>query len=279
MRHIDIDELEPLLSATWKRNAAAALKEVQKASAKDRAAIIQKHAQIWRTLRSNLKKLSKKCWYCESLELRSDQPVDHFRPKGAVRGAKSSVGYWWLAFDWRNYRLSCVFCNSRRIDVEGGTEGGKWDYFPLFDETTRVNNPAGNLDDEEVILLDPTIAVDPGLLTFDEDGTPRPAYRAKVDPDRHRRAKESITMYHLHHGDAVEARRKIAVRVKKLVRDGSKYYRQVARTNTAANYGLHRVMQDLLALTKRDAPFSAAARAFISGYRNFRWVDQLMQIR
>ncbi len=130
-----------------------------------------------------------------------------------------------------------------------------------------------------MILLDPTIAADPGLLTFDEDGTPRPAYSAKTDSDRHRRAKESIGLYHLHHADTVEARKKIAARVKKLVRDGGKYYKQVARANTAANHGLHRVMQDLLSLTRKDAPFSAAARAFISGYRNLPWVDQLMQIR
>src|SRR6266496_5376859 len=125
MRHIEIDDLESRLSTKWKKDAEDALEDVQNAAVADRPAVIQKHAHVWAALRSHLKTLSKKCWYCESLELRSDQPVDHFRPKGAVRGTKAASGYWWLAFDWKNYRLSCTFCNSRRVDVEGGTEGGK----------------------------------------------------------------------------------------------------------------------------------------------------------
>lgn len=74
-----------------------------------------------------------KCGYCEHRVLATDfGDIDHFAPKGAVeelisagreennlsrvtgrnRNIISSTGYWWLAYDWNNYVLSCKLCNT-----------------------------------------------------------------------------------------------------------------------------------------------------------------------
>lgn len=280
MRHVRIEDLKPLLTKKWKKEALDALTDLKKLKPEDRSKAIAKQSKVWSSLRKKLERLSAgKCWYCESRELRSDKPVDHFRPKGAVHGVEGSEGYWWLAFDWQNYRLSCIFCNSRRIDVDAGTAGGKWDFFPLFDEATRATTPEADIHKEEVVLLDPTKATDPGLLTFDEDGTPKPRYDKTQDRDKHYRATQSIKLYHLHHVDAVDVRRKIAARIKTLIADGAKYFGELARPNNSAKHGLHRVMQDLIDLTARESEFSSAARAFLYGYQTIPWIAEILQIR
>jgi hypothetical protein len=94
---------------------------------------INAKSSVWRAAGTALRRASHdKCWYCETRENRSDKPVDHFRPKNSVIEDDTHPGYTWLAFDWTNLRLSCTFCNSKRRDLEGGTEGGKQDHFPII---------------------------------------------------------------------------------------------------------------------------------------------------
>lgn len=78
-----------------------------------------------------------KCWYSEVSLDGHDPEVDHFRPKGQVKEVdcdnleatgETSTGYWWLAFEPYNFRLSSQHANQRRIDED--TDGGKWDFFP-----------------------------------------------------------------------------------------------------------------------------------------------------
>ncbi len=49
--------------------------------------------------------------------------MDHFRPKNAIKSAdkkcesttiNNTDSYWWLAFDWENYRLSGHLTNSNK---------------------------------------------------------------------------------------------------------------------------------------------------------------------
>ena len=98
------------------------------------------HSGIWRELKDRLGELlHDKCWFCETQIDRSDNAVDHFRPKKAVSGtANPHAGYRWLAFALENFRYSCTYCNSRRVDQIGGTAGGKANLFPLVNETKRV---------------------------------------------------------------------------------------------------------------------------------------------
>ena len=98
-----------------------------------------------------------KCWYCESKQIRLDRHVDHYRPKNSVAECADHPGYWWLAFRSYNYRYSCTYCNSRRVDQRSGQAGGKADHFPLRDESRRAFSPDDPIDDEQPTLLDPTV--------------------------------------------------------------------------------------------------------------------------
>jgi uncharacterized protein (TIGR02646 family) len=118
-----------------------------------------------------------KCAYCES-ELRNvEWDVEHFRPKGSVAECPDHPGYYWLAYEWTNLYPACKFCNQQREDkpswdnpTTGGT-GGKATKFPLADETTRVmSHLAGNIADEQTLLLDPCTEDPERHLLFDPKG-------------------------------------------------------------------------------------------------------------
>src|SRR3954447_3584099 len=132
MRYVDGAQLEDELDQAWHERADAAYAETMSCQSEERATVINKGGDVWRDAgRAAARLTAGRCWYCDMRQVRSDMPVDHFRPKGRVAEEKSHPGYWWLAFDWKNFRYSCTFCNSRRVDVDSGSEGGKQDHFPL----------------------------------------------------------------------------------------------------------------------------------------------------
>ncbi len=71
-----------------------------------------------------------KCWYSEAKDAGANFDVDHFRPKAEAKRAENLVdveGYAWLAFDWKNFRLSAQNCNRLNTDESGNTVGkGSW---------------------------------------------------------------------------------------------------------------------------------------------------------
>ena len=118
--------------------------------------------RVWRedTVIAALSKLfAEKCAYCESSVRRPD--IDHFRPKGTPREAPQHPGYYWLAYEWRNLYSACADCNRYMgelpdwDDPERGSPTGKWNRFPLADETTRAWTPDDDVTNEEALLLDP----------------------------------------------------------------------------------------------------------------------------
>ncbi|WP_218396215.1 hypothetical protein [Alteromonas lipotrueae] len=164
---------------------------------------------IWKELKLQLADCSNdKCWYCETAIPRTDNAVDHFRPKGTVQGLSLAYetdelnkfnltpehkGYKWLAFDFDNFRYSCQHCNEYRKDLEG-TCGGKWNYFPLLDESDR-GYIEGDEHYEEPILLDPCNPEDWELLSFNRDGKPFSRFENGSENDL--RVRYSIRIYHL----------------------------------------------------------------------------------
>ncbi|WP_373032387.1 hypothetical protein [Sulfurovum sp.] len=93
-----------------------------------------------------------KCAYCEE-KLTTHPDVEHFFPKGLVkklhstgyevtdmvnmRGQQGSIiacnGFWWLAYNWYNYLLSCSICN-RQWKVNF------FEFKPNRDSALLVNN-------------------------------------------------------------------------------------------------------------------------------------------
>lgn len=99
-----------------------------------------------------------KCVYCEfALGGNSSQDVEHYRPKSKISawpkagsasysfstGMAQDSGYYWLAFDPRNYAASCKDCNSAL----------KRDYFPIAAQRGTATRQVVALNKSEKPLL------------------------------------------------------------------------------------------------------------------------------
>ncbi len=124
-----------------------------------------------------------KCAYCES-KVKENQPgdIEHFRPKGRIQdGDRKPVmiqrddgsmvqhlGYYWLAYNWKNLLLACADCNRPRTNEESGQSYGKWDQFPV--KGNHATSP-GEEENESPLLVNP-VHEDPSKhLTVDSTGT------------------------------------------------------------------------------------------------------------
>ena len=83
MRFIDLRKL--ILPNGWAGRAQKAQEEIAALDDNARASGINERRAVWAGLKELLGDLSsKKCWYCEARQERSDMQVDHFRPKNRV---------------------------------------------------------------------------------------------------------------------------------------------------------------------------------------------------
>jgi len=134
----------------WQDEANALVQLLNKAPDDSaRVSLVFKFRKLWRDPRllSWLTDLHhRKCWYSEARESVSSYHVDHFRPKGRASQMDSSErpGYWWLTFDWTNYRLAGQLLNVK-----------KRDRFPV--ELPGIATPAKplTLEAEGPLLIDP----------------------------------------------------------------------------------------------------------------------------
>ncbi|HJP61228.1 MAG TPA: hypothetical protein VJ865_14570 [Gemmatimonadaceae bacterium] len=277
MRYVNLRQLEALIPPGWQDRAAAALDSARLADPDDRVNILRQHSELWTDLKPFLAKMShSKCWYCESREKRSDNAVDHFRPKSRVAENSAHPGYWWLAFHWQNYRYTCTFCNSRRIDVK--TSGGKHDHFPLLDETQRAMDENTDTAVEQPLLLDPTNRHDPELLWFIDDGSAVPRYDEAEARISHQRARASIELYHFNHRDLLEARKQLFVHIRNLVNRGTRFFQREETGYAMSRGDLAEVIDDLRELLEDTQELSRAARSMIFNLRdaNHKWLDAVL---
>ncbi len=165
MRHIDTTGFKP--GATWAaaaKKAAVHLEAEAKKGKTERDKAIESKASVWQKLKAQLEKLShKKCWFSEAKETVSHMHVEHFRPKKkviAIEDRKTErEGYWWLAFDWTNFRVAGQIPNCK-----------KGNYFPLRAGSVVANSKRRSIADEQHTFLDPTKLKDVRLVTFAPDG-------------------------------------------------------------------------------------------------------------
>ncbi|NMF86632.1 hypothetical protein [Nodosilinea sp. P-1105] len=270
MRYIDNRQIR--LPEGWveeARNALALVRSGQKN--------VNDLGDIWRKLKDPLADLSNdKCWYCECHQERSDDAVDHFRPKNRVSGCQNPhSGYWWLAFEVNNYRYSCTYCNSRRKNCETGDTQGKGDFFPLIDEGSR-----GYQENQEryesPALIDPCRPLEPGWIDFYADGTPCAKY-PQVEL-RRKKAEASIYYYHLNHPDIIEARRRIAVDIGSWIDEGDELYEQLDESTDAVQKAFSGIMRNIITAMNEGSPYSAFVRRIVRDHRDKAWIDDLFQI-
>lgn len=221
---------------------------------------------IWACCKDVLaEKSHDKCWYCEVKQERSDNAVDHYRPKSK---------YKWLAFGMNNFRYSCTYCNSLRRDDKTQIIGGKGDYFPLVDESRRATIE-GQEDNEQPLLLDPCCAHDPSLLDFLEDGSP--TAKDPLHAQRKLRAEISIQLYHLNHSDLVEKRRRLAIDLNNKIESANRLYANVDTGDASIDQSYNEHVRDLKMSMLEEAELSSFARKIIMGRQDLMWIESLIQ--
>lgn len=257
MRRIDPSKITP--DATWDATAVTAETAVSRGEA------VTNYDHVWAATKARLKAVSHgKCWYCEARQERSDNAVDHYRPKSL---------YPWLAFKLSNFRYACTFCNSVRKNPETGESAGKGDHFPLFN-LPRASNLAG-LNAEDRILIDPCWSSDPGLLDFRDDGTPCARYPNQ--PKRCTRANQSIHYYHLDHPELIESRRQLALQLANWIDGADAIYNAEDQDDPKTERAFSSLTESICQAVSERAEFSVFARRIVDGYRNKPWIEDLLQ--
>ena len=125
--------------------------------------IIAQEEDLWKDDRIRnwlLGQFNNKCWYSEAQDSVSSIHVDHYRPKGRVKqglGAITEGGYWWLAFDWNNYRICGQLLNVKKGDL-----------FPIIEGVRcSADNPV-SLELEAPVLIDP-LTDQTRLISYEKD--------------------------------------------------------------------------------------------------------------
>lgn len=269
MRYIDIEDLKR--PTGWQALADAAAVAVAGGGDPN------DHGTVWRNLKKRMAKLLyDKCWFCETPIERSDNAVDHFRPKNRVSDAANPHnGYRWLAFEYHNFRYACTFCNSRRIDLEHGTAGGKADRFPLINEANRLYAP-GNIHQEEPMILDPCNLDDWELLGCQqENGEPCPT---SADPIKRQRADTSIEVYHLDYEPSCKRRHGLIVNLLSDIADAKRHFDRIPADPTR-KMDFDAAAKKIKRAIRRKAPHSGEMIFILKGQRhaNHPWIQRLLE--
>jgi hypothetical protein len=162
MRKVIITGTPP---ADWISEADAITAQLKAATSEvARQVILDANDGFWRDARIRdwlLNQFSNKCWYTEAEESISPIHVDHFRPKGRVRNLNGSyeTGYWWLAFNWKNFVIAGHLINSKKSDI-----------FPIIEGENRApaNCSEIQLKLEGAVLIDP-LTDQTRLISYDRD--------------------------------------------------------------------------------------------------------------
>ena len=264
MRWVDPARVIEGLPPEWLDSAREAERQVIEARDDEaRKVALKAKDEVWQKAKKYLKLvMNNKCWYCETRDDRSDNAVDHFRPKSF---------YWWLAFEYTNLRFSCTYCNSRRIDDVGGTAGGKAAEFPI--SGVLAKGVGSSLDNEKPLLLDPCKEADPEVLWFEDTGMPVISPRSQGLPGAEDKVAESIRLYHLDFVPLTRLRRRKYLDVIDACRKGDKALTISKDEKLLAEYRDEAYKQwwervaEVNRLIDRLSPHSAAARCAVLGLR------------
>jgi uncharacterized protein (TIGR02646 family) len=264
LRFIQIP-LTPDLPVSWYKIHERRLARVNGLEThKLRSVYIKKNAS-WCELKEWLENASgHKCWYCEAKSPRSPFDVDHFRPKLGITVDGMELaghnGYYWLAYEWKNFRLSCQRCNRTEKD-DADIPHGKANEFPIRDETQRCALPEGSVDTESPRFLDPCVQADCDLLAHSIDGEVKP-----VAPDgtwEFQRARYTIDRLGFNEWKTPEEKRRRWQALAILI--------SVAGTPCNPS-----VINEIAKHLSHDQEYSSFFRSAIGTHREKSWVEELL---
>ncbi|TQM92383.1 hypothetical protein [Roseinatronobacter monicus] len=217
-----------------------------------RNALIDANRKHWGDLKPWMLALSGgKCWFSETRDLYSHYDVEHFRPKKEARDLDGTVrdGYWWLAFNFMNFRVCGTVGNRKK---------GGW--FPLQAGSLCSSFVAPKEESESRYLLDPIDDDDVALIAFDEEGKAIPTPGSSAWEQE--RVYITIDRLKLNeHGPLAEARRKVWQKVDLLIGDFVEARGRCSQgNNPAAKMKITSVRSRIRELTNPSADLSAVAK-------------------
>ncbi len=192
-----------------------------------------------------------KCWFTEGRDICSHKDVEHFRPKKEAKDIDGTIrdGYWWLAFDYSNFRA----CGN----VPNRKKGG---WFPLHATSPYSSFDCPCEESEIRYLLDPTDPEDVNLIAFNEEGNAVPA--PGISKWETLRVDESIKRLKLNdHDELPKERRKVWQEVSKAI---ELYLKFKGRIGSGGNIGaddrLREQIRIIKSRTEEKAELSSVAK-------------------
>lgn len=255
----------PNLPARWLSIYPKRIQAAEKLATNDLRSDYFRKNNSWGLLKNWLSSIGgQKCWYCEAKCPRATFDVDHFRPKLGVTvdrvALTGHIGYYWLAYEWSNFRLSCQRCN-RPEKSHSGTLLGKANEFPIRDEARRCSSPAGSLDTESPKLLDPCVQADCDLLADGIDGEVKP--RATDKSWEYDRAKYTIDLLGFNEVEVLEEKRRQWQRIALLI-------------NLAGNSSNSAIINMVEECLSPSHEYTSFFRSAIGTHRDKPWVEALL---
>ncbi|KAF0201280.1 MAG: hypothetical protein FD170_2888 [Bacteroidetes bacterium] len=234
----------------WLEKADKITKELMVADTKEKKhRIIDDNEILWGELKDVLMELShQKCWYSESKDTFSYYHVDHFRPKKVALDLikNDKGGYWWLAFNWTNYRVCGAVGNVNKRDK-----------FAVF--RNKANEPDDAWEDETIYLLDPCLQYDPIKLTFNNNGEACSLYPSGF---YYLQTEYTITTLKLNYKKLKEARKKVWTDCSLIINELSNLLYEESKNQSATRRGKMEILfKQLKEFIKPTSEFSATARA------------------
>jgi uncharacterized protein (TIGR02646 family) len=277
MRFIDLEEIKPKIRHLIPSLEAARDAVLAEADPIRRAAVINANRAKWVALREEFSAKSHgKCWYVECKNPGTDDDIDHFRPKLGVKEDLTHPGYYWLAFDWTNLRLSCHRANRPRINPEGAGTGGKGGHFPLVDPGVRAFTPVEGRGAEVPALLDPTNVYDVALLTFRQSGEVDLSPEFKGQPGPEAKLAASRLILHLDWPAFREARVVLYNKIERTIDRGEREAPKNFLGNTVLSDGFFDAIRDLKNVMKAEEEYSAAAKVYVESFKHLWWVRDIV---
>jgi uncharacterized protein (TIGR02646 family) len=254
MRYIDLESHKP--DDAWLKKSDELTKRLielhEKGDIEARNKLIDDNKAHWGEIKGWLLDLSyNKCWFSEARDIFSHMDVEHFRPKVEAKDLDGTTrdGYWWLAFDYRNFRA----CGN-----VGNRKKGGW--FPLQAGSVVSTFEHQCEESETRYLLDPTDADDVDLIAFDEEGKAIPA--PGITEWEVQRVEETIRCLKLNEHEALPQERqkvwqRVALEIEKFQRAKS---RCGVGGNPAAKQKASEHARNIRAMTRESEELSAVAK-------------------
>jgi len=265
MRYIDLENNPP--PDDWLQRADELTQQLLDAgSEEERNQIIDGNQNIWGELKDHLRIISgNKCWYSESKNDSAHCHVDHFRPKKKAldENGDNQGGYWWLAFNWLNYRYSAPVENIR-----------KRDYFQV--NANKANNPNDAIEDEDIRFLDPTDIEDPDKLAYTNEGLVTPKFTDEASRN-YIQAEYTIRRMNLNKQEMKESRKGKYYKTTLLIRQTNDLITQQEKAFSAARkQNIKGKLKELLDLASSTSEYSSAVKFCLKSC-GYVWADNIVQ--